>query len=71
MGNECTEGSAFSLNFNGTGQIASRCWVQNINGVLHWCCYIGGRRICNPMFHIDEIRTEAPPDPDEDLYKTC
>ena len=70
MGSECIESSAFSLNFNGTGMIASRCWPQNINGVLYWCCYIGGRKICKPMFNMNEIRMEAPPDPDEDLYKS-
>ena len=72
MGSECMEGSAFSLNFNGTGRIASRCWVQNKNGVLYWCCYVGGTIFCSdPMFNMDEIRTEPPPDPDAELYKDC
>lgn len=71
MGSECIEGGAFSLNFSGTGQVASRCWPQNINGRLHWCCYIGGRITCYPMFNMDEIRTEPPPDPDAELYEDC
>lgn len=71
MADDCTEDSGFSMNFSGAGMLASRCWVQEINGVLHYCCYIGGRKICKPMFKVSEIRTEAPPDPDEDLYKAC
>lgn len=70
MTSEFTEGGAFSLNFNDTGMVASRCWPQIIDGTLYWCCYIGGRKFCNPMFNMSEIRTEAPPDPDEELYKS-
>ena len=71
MGSECVESGAFSLSFNGTGRIASRCWLQNKGGVLHWCCYVGGKIYCKPMANMDEIRTEPPPDPDADLYKDC